>query len=204
VEDHKTRVLALMASDEWAEAHRVSEETLKISPDDPWWLNIAAKIAERLGNYDDAITHSEHVLKVTSDPVKISVANNRLGRLRKPQPAPAPPRGRRGHASERRDGTAFTFFEAFPHVDRSIDRQYDPDKHPWVSWTEIQTGMLADREARDDIEQWATFKGSTPEVIASKIQGLWAKAFTVPSSPDPTERYEQRADGNAYRPRQRE
>jgi hypothetical protein len=97
--------------------------------------------------------------------------------------------------------TSFTVMEAFPHVSRVIDKKFDADEHPWVEYFEIQEGLLEDRQAREDVKQWAEAKGRTPREIAVAVQSLWARAFTVSGEPDPTERYEQRTDGNAYRPR---
>ncbi len=199
--DPEDPVEALIRSAQWADAERTNREVLEAAPQDVRTLNRAGLIAEQRGRTDEAIAYSERVLELSADERARKIAVNRLGRLKTPPAAPVAARMKLRAGTEPNADVSFTAAEAFPHVERSIDRQYHQATHPWVDWREIQQGMLADPVARDDIETWARKKGRTPEQTAKDVQTLWSRMFTVPHHLDPPARYEPRDDGNAYRPR---
>ena len=200
--DHlEARVNALIQSGRWAEAELANREVLAGSPDSVLALNRAGKIAEKLGNAADAVAYSRRVLTVSPDARARSIAAGRLERLlhrTSPTLSPKP----RPKASDRPgSGRAFTCVEAFPHVTAAIDRLY-AQTHDWAMWFDIKEAILEDPSSASDIGKWANTLGKSDFAVATDVMSQWCRSFTV-STQDSTDRYERRADGDAYRPRQR-
>jgi tetratricopeptide (TPR) repeat protein len=192
-------VNALLQSGEWAEAESANLEILAIAPDDVLALNRAGKIAEELGDTAGAIAYSQRVMEVASDPKPRSIATSRLDRLLHRTPSPPPPT-RRPRLSRPSSSRGFTCAEAFLHVTAAIDRLY-AQTHDWAMWFEIKEALMKDAAAISDISKWANILGKSETAVATNVMAQWCRSFTV-TTRDSTDKYERRADGDAYRPRQ--
>jgi hypothetical protein len=200
--DHlEARVSALIQSGRWADAELANLEVLAGSPESVLALNRTGQISEKLGKAAEAVAYSERVLALSSDVKPRSIATGRLDRLlRRVSPPPLPERRR--NASERRgSGRGFTCAEAFPHVTAAIDRLYS-QTNDWAMWFEIKEEILKDPSSASDISRWANTLEKSDFAVATDVMSQWCRSFTV-FTQDSTDRYERRADGDAYRPRQR-
>lgn len=200
--DHlEARVNALIQSGRRADAELANLEVLAGSSESVLALNRAGQISEKLGNAADAVAYSERVLTLSSDAKPCSIATGRLDRLLHRLSPPPPPERRRKVSERRGSGRGFTCAGAFPHVTAAIDRLY-AQTHSWAMWFEIKEEILKDPPSASDISKWANTLGKSDFAVATDVMGQWCRSFTV-STQDSTDRYERRADGDAYRPRQR-